>query len=402
MDVYVARQPIFDRNMNVFGYELLYRKSMNNYYEGIDDNQATAELINNAFLTMHAGQLTGGTRAFINFSGDMLLKEIPLLLPAASTVVEVLERVEINDDVIEACEKLSELGYTIALDDFVFNEAYLPLMEIADIIKIEFTSVKPEMQRRLIKKYKNKIKFLAEKVETREEYQLAMEMGYDYFQGYFFSRPVIIKGKEISSLNVNLIRVMNVLNKKEPEFHEIAQIVSTDMGLSYKLLKLANSVFFGGRDKIVHIEQALVRLGIIEFRKWIYLMMLKDIQIVENKELIKTCFVRAKFMEILVPEEGKKDRQFEYFMTGMFSSIDILLNKDMKEIVNDLLLSDDVKNALLGVDNEIKRALDMVISYEQLKLDDSEMKDVLAAGLSQEKLMYMYIEALTWVLKLDY
>jgi len=401
MDVYVARQPIFDRNMNVFGYELLYRRSMNNFYEGIDDDQATAELINNAFLTMYSHDLTGGTRAFINFSQEMLIEEIPLLLPADSTVVEVLERVEINKDVIDACKKLSERGYIIALDDFVFNESYLPLMEIAKIVKIEFSAVDYKLQRKLIKRYKNKIKFLAEKVETREEYQLAMDMGYDYFQGYFFSKPVIIKGKEIDSLNINLIKIMNVLNQKEPEYHKIAEIIETDLGLSYKLLKLANSVFFGSRNKILFIKQALVQLGIIEIRKWIYVMMMKDIQIIENKELIKTCFVRARFMELLALELGKKDRQFEYFMTGMFSSIDVLLNKNMKEIVDSLVLTDDVKDALLGEDNEIKRALDMVINYELLKLDNLEMNKT-ASGIAQERLMDMYIEALIWVLKLDY
>ncbi len=401
MDVYVARQPIFDRNMNVFGYELLYRRSVNNFYEGIDDNQATAELINNAFLSMHSHEITGGTKAFINFSHDMLVEDIPLLLPAESTVVEVLERVEINENVIAACKKLSEHGYIIALDDFVFNESYLPLMEIAHIVKIEFPVINYETQRKLIKQFKNKIKFLAEKVETREEYELAMDMGYDYFQGYFFSKPVIIKGKEIDSLNINLIKIMNLLNENEPEYQKITEIIEKDLGLSYKLLKLANSVFFGSRSKIRFIKQALVQLGIIEIRKWIYVMMLKDIQIIENKELIKTCFVRAKFMELLALEMGMKDRQFEYFMTGMFSSVDVLLNKDMKEIVNDLILTDDVREALLGENNEIKKVLDMVINYELLKLDDSQINKT-TSGITREKVMNMYIEALTWVLKLDY
>lgn len=129
--------------------------------------------------------------------------------------------------------------------------------------------------------------------------------------------------------------------------------------------------------------------------------MLKDIQIIENKELIKTCFVRAKFMELLALEMGMRDRQFEYFMTGMFSSVDVLLNKDMKEIVNDLVLTDDVREALLGGNNEIKKVLDMVINYELLKLDDSEINKT-TSGITREKVMNMYIEALTWVLKLDY
>lgn len=401
MDVYVARQPIFDRNMNVFGYELLYRRSMNNFYEGIDDNQTTAELINNAFLTMHLPELTGGGKAFINFSKDTLIKEIPFLLPVELTVVEVLERVDIDGDVIEACRKLREKGYIIALDDFVFNESYLPLLDIAHIIKIEFPVVEYDVQRELIKKYKSKIRFLAEKVETREEYQIAYDMGYDYFQGYFFSKPVIIKEKEIDSLNINLIKIMEVLNHDDPEYQKIAEIIGTDLGLSYKLLKLANSAFFGSKNKILHIKQALVQLGLIEIKKWIYVMMLKDIQIVENRELIKNCLIRAKFMELMAVETGKGNQQFEYFLTGMFSSVDVLMNRDMEEIVNGLFLPDSVKDALLGRENEIKYVLDIVVNYELLIWDDLVL-DKIAGGILQENLINMYMESLMWMMKLNY
>lgn len=399
MDVYVARQPIFDRNMNIFGYELLYRRSMNNFYEGLDDNQATAELINNAFLTMHFHELTSGTKAFINFSQDMLIEEIPLLLPQESIVVEILERVEVSDSLIAACKKLKEEDYIIALDDFVFNESYLPLIELADIIKIEFSTVDLDIQQGLINKYKKKIKFLAEKVETREEYQLALNMGYDYFQGYFFSKPVIMKSKEIGSLNINIIRILDLLKEKEPDYQKMTEIIETDLGLSYKLLKLANSVIFGTRNKIHSIKHALVQLGIIELRKWIYVLMLKDIQNLENKELIKTCLIRAKLMELIAVETGNNDKKSEYFLTGMFSSVDVLMNRNMKELTNELPLTVDVKKALLGENNEIKKILDMVINYETWDREEIHNKDI---DITQETFMSSYIEALMWVSKLDY
>ena len=157
MDVYVARQAIFNRNLQVMGYELLYRKSMNNFYEGTDANSATAELINNVFLTMDMHTLTGGGKAFINFPKDTLLNELPMILPPKTTVVEVLENVEVDEHVVETCKKLREMGYTVALDDFVFSEEYLPLLEIAHIVKVEFPTIDREAQARLIKKYKNKI-----------------------------------------------------------------------------------------------------------------------------------------------------------------------------------------------------------------------------------------------------
>ncbi|MFC0216751.1 EAL and HDOD domain-containing protein [Paenibacillus chartarius] len=196
MEVYAARQPIFDRSMNIYGYELLYRRSSNNYYEGINDKQATAELINNAYLVIQLNDLTGGTRAFINFSEELLVKEIPLLLPKEGIVVEVLERVKPTADVINACKKLKKFGYKLALDDFVFDGSYLPLIEIADIIKVEYPALDPNQQHQMIEQYQRQysLKFLAEKIETREEHQTALALGYDFFQGYFFSKPVIVKG----------------------------------------------------------------------------------------------------------------------------------------------------------------------------------------------------------------
>lgn len=401
MDVYVARQPIFDKNMDILGYELLYRGSMNNSYEELNENQVTAELINNSFLTMHFHELTSGTKAFINFSKDMLIKEIPLLLPKESTVVEILEKVEMSGGLIEACRKLSDNGYIIVLGDFVFNETYIPLIETAHIIKVEFSAINYEVQRKLINKYKNRIKFLAEKVETREEYQNALNMGYDYFQGYFFSKPTLIKSKEINSLNMSLIRILNVLNENEPEFQRIAEIIETDIGISYKLLKLANSVVLGSKNEIHSIKQALVQLGIDELRKWIYVLILKDVQEIENKELIKTCLIRAKFMELLANETGKKGKKLEYFLTGMFSSIDVLLNRSMKEITDELILSDDVRKALSGQDNDIKRMLDIIINYEVQKKNVAEINKI-AEDLTIKTFMNKYMESLMWVMKLGY
>jgi len=191
------------------------------------------------------------------------------------------------------------------------------------------------------------------------------------------------------------------LNNDEPEYQQIADIIETDLGLSYKLLKLSNSAFFGSRNKIQSIKQALVQLGMVETKKWIYVMMLKDIQIIENKELIKTCFIRAKFMELLATEAGKNDKKFEYFMTGMFSAIDVLLNKDMKIIMDELVLPDDVKEALLGSDNEIKNLLDMVINYELLKWNAFKINRT-ALGISRDKFMSLYVKGLMWGRKLDY
>ncbi|HZK01716.1 MAG TPA: EAL domain-containing protein [Anaerovoracaceae bacterium] len=399
MDLYVARQPVFDRNMDVYGYELLYRSGIKNYYDGTDDSKATAELINNAFLVMQSKEITSKVKSFINFPKQMLLEKIPLVLPANTTVVEVLERVEIDQNVVDACREMKDKGYTIALDDFVFDESYLPLLEVADIIKIEFNSVSLNEQQLLMNKYRDTVKFLAEKVETRQEYQLALEMGYDYFQGYFFSKPMIMTDREIGVLKPNLIELVNILNEEEPEYDEIASVIEKDLDLSYKLLRLSGSVFHGFETKVV--KHALVQIGLAELCRWLYVLMLKDIQTVENRELIKTCFVRARLMEMIAKVTGDGKRKSEYFTVGLFSSLDVLLNKDMEVITKDLTMPDRAKEALNGEKNKIRTVLDIVLYYE-LSVWDKIDKGILNLGIRPGKLREMYFDALMWVRGLEY
>ncbi len=401
MEIYVARQPIFDRKLQLYGYELLYRKSKNNFYEGDSDDQATAELINNSFLAMDIASLAENKRSFINFSAEMLLKEIPLLLPKDSIVVEILERAEYSDELVEACKLLKEKGYLIALDDFVFQKAYIPLIEQADIIKLEFNNIPFDLQKKLIQKFGDKIKFLAEKVETKEEYQAALAMGYDYFQGYFFSKPVMLTGSEVQGFKGNMIRIICELNEELPDYQKITEIIETDVGMAYKLLRIANSVFFSAGNKTHSVKKALVRLGIEETKKWIYLLMLKDVQNVENMQLIKTTLICAKMMELLAAEAGKKQKQVEYFMTGLFSTIDVLLNKDMQEAVEVLALLTDVKDALLGENNEIRNFLSLVQNFEHADWDSFDDNQLLE-GILKEHFMESYMEALNWYAKLEY
>ena len=400
MEVYVARQPIFDKGMDIVGYELLYRRSMNNFFEGDDDNQATADLINSAFLVMQFNELTSGTRAFINFSAEMLIREIPLLLPKGHIVVEILEKVEATPEVLAACNKLKSEGYMLALDDFTFREASMPLMELADIVKVEFSAVDKETQRRHVQRFGGRVKFLAEKVETREEYQAAAEMGYDYFQGYFFSRPVIEKRKEIASLPTALLRLMQEFNQPEPEYQRLTEIIETDVGLSYKLLRFAGSVFFGTMGGVYTVKQALIRLGMSETKKWVYLLLLKNVQSSDNKELVKSCLIRAKFMELLALEAGGGRKHYDYFLAGLFSAIDVLLECTMEEAVRELPIAPDVKEALLGGSNDIALARQIVLDYEMGKWDEIDI-NAYAPNMIEGRLMSLYIQSLQWAIGLN-
>lgn len=402
MEVFAARQPIFNRMNEVFGYELLYRRSDNNFFEAIDDNQATAELINNAFIVLQFGELTDGTKAFINFSEKLLENEIPLLLPKEIVVVEILERVKPTPSVIRACRRLKEYGYTIALDDFVFDESYQSLIEIADIIKVEFPAIDHAQQRLMIQHFKQfyNTVFLAEKIETREEYEIALELGYDLFQGYYFSKPVMVKGKEIGGLRTTFFKVIEELDKEEPDYQVITEIVEKDIDLTYKLLKGANSLYFGSLQKVTSIKQAVVRFGFSELRKWMYLLSLKDIQTIENRELIKNSLIRGKMMELIAIQLKEVDTQHENFLIGLFSSVDVLLNKKMEEVLATLPLTPRVKQALLDKETKCRQMLELVLHLEKGEWEAFEHL-LTQYSLPRQQVMELYIQAMKWTLEFD-
>ncbi len=384
--------------MSIFGYELLHRRNSNNTYENEDHSGATAELVRNSFLVLDFDNLTDGTRGFINFTQDLLEAEIPHILPKEKVVVEILETVEATDIVIEVCKKLKAEGYILALDDLIFDGSdrdYTPLIELADIIKIEFPTTDKQKQLELMKKYKNKIRFLAEKVETRQEFREAAEMGYHLFQGYFFCKPIMMKSKEIASLNIHLIEILKELQKPEPSFQRISETIEKDLGLTFKLLKMANSIYYGAKCEITSLQQAIVRLGIQEMKRWISILLIKDFENDENNELIKVCLLRGKLLSLMAHELKRGMLETDFFFTGVLSSIDVIMDQEMSTILADLALSEDVKKTLLGEPGQLRECLDTVLLYERLEFDEAMIR-LAAMGIDLGRFTELYIEALTW------
>ena len=398
MDVYVARQPIFDAEMNLYGYELLYRKGPNNFYEGNDENVATASVLANSFLVFGFDELVGGSKGFINFPQELLQQEIPLILPKQRVVIEILENVKATSYLLDACLRLKSKGYLFALDDYAVrrdNGGRSPLFELADIIKIEFPVMPVETQERLIRRYKGKKTFIAEKVETPDDYKEAIRIGYSFFQGYFFSKPIMESGVDIGSLNTDLLYIIQELRRKEPDYDSIAEIIAKDLGLSYKLLKMSNSIHYGTIYPIKSLKQALARLGTERIRQWVYLMLLQDVQRHENAELVKACVIRGRMLSLLAEELGEPAKESDYFITGIFSSLDAILNNSMENIVNGLPLEEDVKNALLGEENEMRTALDSVLAFEKGRWGQID-RYIREKNLSEGKYMELYYDALKW------
>lgn len=403
MDVYVARQPIFDRAMKLFGYELLYRKSDHNYYEGVDDDEATMNLVTTSFFVFSFDQLTNQTWGFINFSANFLTSDMMYLLPEKQVVIEILERVEVNEAVIQACRLLKARGYMLALDDFIIDEriqTYLPLIELVDIIKIEYPAMNIPVTRTFIRRFRDQILFLAEKVETFEEYNLAKDMGFHLFQGFFFSRPELTSAKDIGSINATLIELLQTLQKKEVNFDDITSIIQRDVGLSFKLIKLSNFIQFGAKHHITSLRQALVHIGTTEIARWANLMLMKGIQRADNAELIKNSILRGKVLSLMAMDFDKS-REYDYFTLGIFSSIDVLLGQPMQQALVGLPLHGEVVNALLGQQNVLYERLQAVIALEQ----GTWTQGHITIGEYQYKAsdcMKYYLEAIKWEQSLSY
>lgn len=406
-DIYVARQPIFDHAMKLYGYELLYRQNTDNVCSDIDEDAATVSLINNTVLIFGFNQLIDNTKGFVNFSASLLENDIALLLPKEEAVIEVPQSIKLTQTILDACGKLSRFGYTIALDGFTFDSGdsnqsltedwYLwdALFELADIIKVDINQEKLEEQRVFLQKYAGQKTFLAMKVETAEQYEAAAEAGYQLFQGYFFSSPVIVKARDIHSLDVNLFRIIEELNKPFPDLKTVSGIIEMDLGLSYKLLRMANSVAYGTRLPIKSIHQAVVHFGIQETLRWANLIYLRGFQHGQNSEIIKMSLIRGRLMSLLAKEIQPAISESDCFLVGTFSLIDLLLGQDMTQIVSEMPFTDTVRDSLLGKKNQVRRILDALIAFELGEWDSCNSL-LSEYHIDCERFMALYLQTLDW------
>ncbi|MVX63306.1 EAL domain-containing protein [Clostridium chromiireducens] len=369
MDVYVARQAIFDINKEVIAYEVLFRNNnIDNEFISIKNVNPTLDVIRNSFFVIGINKITGGKKAFVNFDEELIKSEIIERFSKDHLAVEVLESVKPDYVIIDCCRRLKEKRYIIALDDFSYNEQFDKLMKYIDIIKVDFLVTKGKERKEIISKIKNtniNIKFLAEKVETEEEYREALSYGYSYFQGYFFCRPVIISGRDVSGYKFTYMNLINELNKETVNIEVVEALVKSDVFLSYKLLKEANSAYHYIKRKIVSIRDAIMIIGINELKRWIFIITLKQIGENNIDELVRMSLIRASFMEVVSKKFHLDIPAFDAFLTGIFSLIHVLLKMPIEKILIDLPISSDVKDALLGKNNIILELLELTIEYEK-------------------------------------
>ncbi|WP_022664873.1 EAL and HDOD domain-containing protein [Desulfospira joergensenii] len=367
MEIFVARQPIFDTQLKVFGYELLFRDRLENAFPGIEGDIATSNVLSNAFFSFELMEILRNRPGFINFTEKLITQKTALLFPARHIIIEVLEDVEPSSGIIHALHQMKKKGYRIALDDFSDHKKYAPLVEISDIIKVDFKYSKREDIYKMAEKIKTdqKTTLLAEKVETHEDYARARDMGFQLFQGYFFSRPEMLSKKDISLNQVTKLRLINELQYENLDIRKVESLIKNDVSISYKLLKFLNSAYFKRPNPIHTIKDGITYLGVDELKKFISVIAVSDLNKDKPNELARRSVVRAMMCEKLGSILHTEFSDDELFTLGLFSFMDAMLDHTMEDIIKVLGFSQKMNEALLGRVKSFNTMLKLITSFEK-------------------------------------
>lgn len=391
---YIARQPILDSEQKTVGYELLFRDGPNNTFPDIDPELATNRLLSEHFLATHYSTI-GDKLGFVNFPYQSLVNLVPTLFPKENLVVEILESCEPTAELLAAIKKMSQAGYTIALDDFLPRKEWLPFLPYTSIIKIDIRQYSLKKAQALIERLRShNITFLAEKVETYEEFELAKQVGFDQFQGYFFSRPQLIRRKQIKPSFLTVVQLCKEIANQDINYDELERLISLDVTLSYKLLTFVNASYLI-RSEIKSFKQALVYLGEERLRKFISLVAITSTQDDKPDSLYSLSIQRARFCELLLSDMNTNLDEGLGFLTGMFSLLDSLFDQPLEELVEKMPIDHMVKSALVTKQGTLGNILSLVKAYE-----NADWMTVIAyrdkLEVSDEKLAKHYDDAIKW------
>jgi c-di-GMP-related signal transduction protein len=403
MEVFVARQAIFDRKRQLYAYELLYRSgAARNEFDGTNASAATQQVISSTLLSIGLENILCGKKAFLNFDHRLLSDGMHLSLPRQAIVIEILESVEPTADLIALCQSIHEQCYSIALDDFVSQPQFEPLTRIAKLIKVDLRATSREEQERLLRTYRPRgITMLAEKVETHEEFEWARRAGYDLFQGYFFARPVIVSGRQIPAVQATCLRLLRETQRIDMDFQRLEVLIREDVSLTFKLLRYANSALFGRREKTSSIGRALMVLGEDGIRRWVALATLPMLATNKPGELVTLSIVRARFCERLA-QLGGFAQHGDAFMMGMFSLLDALIDCPLDEALREVELGLGVTEALLGTASEQDMLARIYRLTRRYEVGDWDEIDGLArdCGVPATAVGAAYVESTLWAERL--
>lgn len=392
-NIFIGRQAIYDKQLNVFAYELLSRSNAEHNQAFVGEhnaNHATTMVMLNALTEIGLHQIVSDHPAFINFTYDFLVTEFNIPDLPNQLVLEILEDVKVTDELIAAVKKLSASGYLIALDDFIYSENMLPLIEIANIIKIDILQLDEKDLREHVNKLRQyNVRLLAEKVETQKQYELCTELGFDYFQGYFFCEPKIVAGQRAPSNRITIINLLAQLQDPKVHIEKLEELISQDLALSFRLLKYINSAAFALQREVSSIHHAIVMLGLNTIRSLANLMLMSNIDD-KPHDLLVIAIIRARMCEELAINFDKKMKD-TFFTAGLFSVIDALMDSSMEDVVAQLPLSPELRDALLEQKGIVGEALKCCIAFER-----ADWKNVHFQNLDTAIIQKSYFNAVIW------
>ena len=361
---FIARQPIFDVERRVQAYELLFRDSTENRCAGIDPDLASQEAFDIAVL-LGLDVLSEGYSLFLNCPHDFLVERYPTLFPPDFTVIEVLETVEPDEPVLAALREMKRAGYRIALDDYVDAPRFAPLVELADIIKIDFRTTPAAVRGELAERYNHgRRQLLAEKIETQEELAEAARLGFALFQGYFFGKPEMLTTGKVPVLVDTHLRIQRALSSPALDLIAIEQLIKSEPALCYRLLRYLQSPGFYLQTEIMSILHALALLGENELRKWLMLMASVVAAGGEpNPEPIARALARARFAELLAPFVALSASSL--YLTSLFAQMERIVNRPLAKIVDEVVLPEEVREALAGEATPLRHCQELVAAYDR-------------------------------------
>ncbi len=397
MYFYAARQPILDKDKKLFAYELLFRDSIDNIFPDIDGDEATSKMVEASQFHLGFSEFTGNKPAFINFTLETLNKDYPRMLTTDEVVVEILETVKPGKTLLNLCKELHGDGYTLALDDYIHQKVWAHFYPYIKIIKVDWqdTSIEQIHEIKQAISQHPHIQLLAEKVETYDEYNQALELGFELFQGFFFAKPEMVKTKSLSPSQMAMAELLYETSKPELDLASITSVFERDVSLSYKLLRYANSAIFRRRSEISTIKQALVTLGSGELKRFLGLMFATNVNPDKPSELINAAMTRAKFCELIASDIKAPIDTSIAFLTGLLSLIDAILDESLDSILEKLPLAQEIKEALTTRKGLLAALIILVEQIEQAHWDKTSVV-MEKLGLTKEKVVKDYNEAIAW------
>lgn len=400
MNTYVARQAIYNKAKHVFGYELLFRDGEDNCFPDICPDEATSKILAGSHLSVGVEKIANNKIAFINFHTDTLINRFPLTLDPDNVVIEIVETVEVSSDLVKACKHMKKQGYRIALDDFDFKAHWAPLLPLIDYIKVEVAMVEaatPEQLAMLKRSQNQGITLIVERVETHEEFDRCVAAGFDFFQGYFLSKPQMVSHKDIEVSLDTVAELITISTSKEFDTARVQTIFENDVGLTFKLMRFVNNPLMNKRNSIDSVGHAIHFLGETALKKLIALLVLAKMRGNKPEELVLSCLVRARFCRLLAIKIGLEENPPNSFIVGLFSHVDALLDQPMSEVMKNLPFNKPIKDTLCRLDtnSEISKILNLCCALDQAdwRMIDNVSKTL---GISTDGLFCMHYEALAW------